>query len=159
MHKRILSVGSLSPMKKNLLYQVMLDYAYGKGHSETDFFDYNTIANAKAHIFCLRVGPQYRFGNNSKMKFTVRGGVSALMNVAKEKSYNIKYNAFKHDYESWELHDKTYFDACLCAAYAGIGLDYHLGKGDFIANIDAFTPHVVFIEGASSISASIGYRF
>ncbi len=148
-----------SRRKKDLLYQVTLDYAYGKGHTEIEAFNYTTIANAKAHIFCLRVGPQYRFGNNSKMKFTVRGGVSALVNVAKEKAYDLKYNAFKHDYESRVLHDKTYFDACLCAAYAGVGFDYHLGKGDFIANIDAFTPHVVFLEGASSVSATIGYRF
>lgn len=39
-----------SRRKKNLLYQVMLDYAYGKGHSETEFFNYNTIANAKGIV-------------------------------------------------------------------------------------------------------------
>lgn len=145
--------------KKNMLYQFSLDYAYGKGNSLEQNFNSTTRANASSHILCLRVGPQYRLGNDSKLKFTVRGGVSALINVAKEEAYEDKYNEYKKTIESRLLHDKTYFDACLCAAYAGIGLDYHLGKGDFIANIDAFTPHVVFIEGAPSISASIGYRF
>lgn len=145
--------------KKNLLYQITLDYAYGKGHYLGKDFNTTTRADASSHVLCLRVGPQYRMGITPKAKFTVRGGASVLLSISKEEAYEDKFNEYKQKVESRLLHDETYFDPCFCALYVGVGLDYHIGHGDIIANIDAFSPHIALVKGAPSVSTTIGYRF
>lgn len=146
-------------LKKGLLYQITLDYAYGSGsyQNKNNYLLYHS--KAKSHMLFVKVGPQYRMNTGKALNLTIRGGVSVMFGFTKEPYYMDRYVPLSDKWTSTLISDDSIVDANFCSAYGGVGLEYPLGHGAVVANIDVFSPHVVFVKGTPSITASVGYRF
>jgi len=135
---------------KNKLFQVSINYAYSNISPKFDTGSRVLYGKEIHNMFIFKLGPQWRFGEGHKTKFTSRFGVAGKLDFEYVKDTNEALH-YKNDAHFTKI--------SLLSLYGGVGVDIPVGKHDIVTNVDVFSPYKLFFSGSVSVAATVGYRF
>lgn len=133
---------------KNLLIQVSLNYT---NQNTTGSDSEGIVRDVKANSLSLHLGPLFRFGEESKPKYTVRvGWMPTFYWVSNE------YGKIYKGYNRWDMEMRDDSQLHMMGAYAGVGYEMPMADHALAFNLEYRSG---FGFGVHHILGTVSFRF